>query len=249
MDPISISAASGMRARMEPLDMLANNLANASTGGYKTDREFFGLYVSQDAQSADEDGMTGSPDQLPVIEKQYTDYSQGVIRATGNPLDFAISGRGFFAVNGPTGPLYTRNGSFQLSAAGVLVTSDGMPVQSTAGTAIQTRSQGELEVLPDGTVIQDQQSLGQLALFKFDESTQLNKQGLNYFHQVEPSIKPETSGAEIYQGRLEGSNVGSAESSIRLISVLRQFEMLSKAITIGSDMDKQALQEVAKVNS
>ncbi len=229
--------------------MLANNLANASTGGYKTDREFFGLYVSQEAQQADEEGIDGSPDQLPVIEKQYTDYSQGAIRATGNPLDFALSGRGFFAVNGPTGPLFTRNGSFKLSAAGVLVTSDGMPLRNKGGGTIQTRSQSPLEVSADGTVMQDGQSLGGLELVSFDEPKQLGKQGLNYFHQVDPQAVPGGSSAEVYQGKLEGSNVGAAESSVRLISVLRQFEMLSKAINIGSDMDKQALQEVARVNS
>jgi flagellar basal body rod protein FlgG len=249
MDPISITAASGMRARMESLDMLANNLANASTGGYKTDREFFGLYVSQDAQDLDEAGLAGSPDQLPVIEKQYTDYSQGTIRTTDNPLDFALSGRGFFAVNGPTGPLYTRNGSFKLTPAGLLVTGDGMPLRSKSGGTIQTRSTSNLEVSGDGTVIQDGQVLGQLDIVTFDEPRQLGKQGLNYFHQVDPKDTPAPSDSQVFQGKLEGSNVGSAESSVRLISVLRQFEMLSKAINIGSDMDKQALQEVAKVNS
>jgi flagellar basal-body rod protein FlgF len=249
MDPISITAASGMRARMESLDMLANNLANASTGGFKTDREYFSLYVSQEAQEADEAGFAATPDQLPVIEKQYTDYSQGVIHGTDNPLDFAISGRGFFAVNGPTGPLFTRNGSFKLTPSGVLVTSDGMPVRNRNGGTIQTRSASALEVAADGTVVQDGQSLGQFEVVSFDEPKELNKQGLNYFHQIDPATVPAASDAQVYQGKLEGSNVGSAESSVRLISVLRQFEMLSKAINIGSDMDKQALQEVARVSS
>ena len=229
--------------------MLANNLANASTGGYKMDREFFGLYVSQSASEADELGLAGSPDQLPVIEKQYTDYSQGTLHATNNPLDFALSGRGFFAVNGPTGPLFTRNGSFRLNATGVLVTSDGMPVRNKAGGTIQTRSEAPLDVDANGTVIQDGQSLGQFEVVTFDEPKQLNKQGLNYFHQVDPKMAPAASEAQIHQGTLEASNVGSAESSVRLISVLRQFEMLSKAINIGSDMDKQALQDVARVSS
>jgi flagellar basal-body rod protein FlgF len=239
-----------MRARMESLDMLANNLANASTGGYKTDREFFGLYVSQDAQDIDGQGIDGSPDQLPVIEKQYTDFSQGVIHATDNPLDFALSGRGFFAVNGPTGPLFTRNGSFKLTPAGVLVTSDGMPVRNkNGGGTIQTRSSSNVEVAADGTFIQDGQPLGQFDVVNFDEPKQLGKQGLNYFHQIDPKLSPTASDAQVHQGKLESSNVGSAESSVRLISVLRQFEMLSKAINIGSEMDKQALQEVARVGN
>jgi flagellar basal-body rod protein FlgF len=249
MDPISIVAASGMRARMESLDMLANNLANSSTSGYKTDREFFGLYVSQEAQDEEDIGMAGSPDQLPVVEKQYTDFSQGAIHATGDPLDFALSGRGFFAVNGPTGPLYTRNGSFKLSSSGVLSAIDGLPVRSTAGGTIQTRSQNAFDVAADGTVTQDGQVLGQISVVSFDEPKQLSKQGLNYFHQVDPKFEPAPSTAVVQQGKIEGSNVGAAESSVRLISVLRQFEMLSKAINIGSDMDKQALQEVAMVNS
>ena len=250
MDPISITAASGMRARMESLDMLANNLANASTGGYKTDREFFGLYVSQEAQEIDGQGLDGSPDQLPVIERQYTDFSQGTILTTGNPLDFALSGRGFFAINGPIGPLFTRNGSFKLTSAGVLVTGDGMPVRNrNGGGVIQTRSSSNLEVAADGTILQDGQPLGRFDVVSFDEPAQLTKQGMNYFHQIDATLAPAVSDAQVYQGRLEGSNVGSAESSVRLISVLRQFEMLSKAVNIGADMDKQALQDVARVNS
>ncbi len=248
MDPISISAASGMRARMESLDLLANNLANASTGGYKSDREFYSLYVSQDAVDAESAGA-GSPDNLPVIEKQYTDYSQGVIHATDSPLDFALSGRGFFAVTGPAGPLYTRNGSFRLTPAGVLVTGDGLPLQTKGGGTIQTKSSSPLSVSVDGTVVQDGSPIGQLQLASFDEPAQLSKKGLNYFYKTDPNTTPSVSAAEIQQGRLESSNVGPAESAIRLINVLRQFEMLTKAVTIGADMDKQALQEVARVNS
>jgi flagellar basal body rod protein FlgG len=234
---------------MESLEMLANNLSNVSTGGYKTDREFYSLYVSQDALDAESAGTAGSPDQLPVIETRYTDYSQGLIKATDNPLDFALSGRGFFAVNGPTGPLYTRNGSFRLNSVGILVTSDGLPVKAKGGTVIQSKSQSPLDVILDGTVNQDGQPIGQLEVLNFDEPKQLNKQGMNYFYKIDPSLSGSASDAEIHQGALEGSNVGSAESAVRLISVLRQFEMLSKAVTIGSDMDKQALQEVARVNS
>src|SRR5579872_5066630 len=102
MDPLTISAASGLRSRMETLDLLANNLANAETSGYKTDHEFYGLYTSADAYDPLGSGFVST---LPVVEKQWTDFSQGTLNATGNPLDVALSGRGFIAVNGPTGPL------------------------------------------------------------------------------------------------------------------------------------------------
>src|SRR5579863_5676685 len=99
MDPLLISAASGMKARMESLDMLANNIANSGTTGFKTDREFYGLYQEQ----------------LPVIEKQWTDFTQGSLLPTGNALNLGLSGNGFFALNSPAGTVYTRNGAFQIS--------------------------------------------------------------------------------------------------------------------------------------
>src|SRR5947199_6209968 len=98
MDPLTAVAASGLRARMESLELLANNVANASTGGYKADREFYGLYA---APEADDNGST-----MPLIERPWTDLSQGPLQSTGNPLDLALTGRGFFAVDGPRGPLY-----------------------------------------------------------------------------------------------------------------------------------------------
>ncbi|HET9319988.1 MAG TPA: flagellar hook-basal body complex protein, partial [Bryobacteraceae bacterium] len=91
MDALSIAAASGLRSRMETLDMLANNLANSTTGGFKLDREFYSLYVSSEAQASSPDPTT-----VPVIEKQWTDFSQGLLVNTGNNLDVALSGKGFF---------------------------------------------------------------------------------------------------------------------------------------------------------
>src|ERR1051325_11046780 len=124
MDPISVSAAAGMRARMESLDLLANNIANASTSGYKSDSEFYTLFRSENSDS----GST-----LPLIKNQWTDFSQGTLQATNEQLDFALSGRGFFSVQGPSGPLYTRSGNFRLSPAGVLVNSEDYVVRTTDG--------------------------------------------------------------------------------------------------------------------
>src|ERR1043165_55464 len=112
MDTLTAAASSGLRARMESLDLLANNIANASTGGYKADREFYSLYVAPEAAVNDELST------MPLIERPWVDHAQGTLHSTGNPLDIALSGRGFFAVNGPGGPLYTRNGNFRLAADG-----------------------------------------------------------------------------------------------------------------------------------
>src|SRR5205085_9687154 len=112
MDPLTAVAASGLRARMESLELLANNVANASTGGYKADREFYGLYRAPEADSVST---------IPLIERPWIDHSQGTLHGTGNPLDVAVSGRGFFSVERPHGPLYTRNGTFRLARDGKLV--------------------------------------------------------------------------------------------------------------------------------
>src|SRR5579863_8008314 len=128
MDSMTATAASGLRARMESLDLLANNIANASTGGYKADREFYSLYTAPEA-------LDGDPlATMPVIERPWIDLSQGVIHATGNTLDVALSGKGFLAVQSPAGTLYTRNGSLRLAADGRLVTGDGYPVRGTGGS-------------------------------------------------------------------------------------------------------------------
>ena len=243
MDNLTIAAASGMRARMESLDMLANNLANTETGGYKTDREFYNLYVSAEATGAEH----GTAATLPVIERPWTDFSQGTSRVTGSPTDLALSGKGFFAVDGPSGSLFTRNGSFRVSPAGALVTGDGYPVRTVSGGNLKIQPSGALEVSPDGTVRQSGQSLGRLEIADFSDTSSLVKLGASYFRSAVAS-QP-ASGVQVEQGKLETSNVGAAESAVRLVAVMRQFEMLQKAAALGSQMNREAIEEVARVAS
>ncbi len=250
MDPLTISAASGMRARMESLDMLANNLANAATAGYKTDREFYSLYMAPEALQAAEAGDSPTPSSLPVIERQWTDFAQGNLTPTGNLLDVALGGKGFFAVDGPGGTLYTRNGSFRLSPSGQLTTADGFAVRGVDGKPIQTQGTGPLEIAKDGSIRQDGVPIGQLAVLDFDRSAGLEKAGRNYFRPADPQAKPAAPAeVDIQQGKLEASNVTTPETSVRLVSLLRQFEMLQKAVMLGADMNRRAVEEVARVNS
>ena len=242
MDQVSVTAASGLQSRMEALDMVANNLANTTTGGFKLDREFYSLFTA-----AENEGDETST-KLPLIQKQWTDFSQGVLAPTGNPLDVALSGKGFFAVNGPAGPLYTRNGSFQLSAAGQLTTSEGYAVRDINGQPIQTQSQEPLEITPDGSITQSGVALGQLLVVNFKDPSALQKMGNSYFLPSDPKNVPTAAvDTTVMQGKTENSNVAPAESAVRLVGLMRQFEMLQKAITITSDMNKQALTEVARV--
>jgi flagellar basal-body rod protein FlgF len=245
MDALSIAAASGLRARIESLDMLANNLANAGTPGYKGDREFYSLYLAPEAQDPRSAG--GSPTTVPVIDRPWTDFSQGTLRVTDNPLDVAVFGRGFFAVNSPAGTLYTRDGSFRLSPAGVLTTMAGNAVRTVGGGQIQANSSSPLEVSPDGTVKQDGATLGQLEVVDFQDRSVLAKQGVGYFKAQPGATATPVAEVEVRQGRLEGSNVSPAEGAVRLVSVIRQFEMLQKALALGAEMNRKAIDEVAHV--
>ena len=184
---------------------------------------------------------------MPVIQKPYTDLSQGVLQNTGNQLDLAISGQGFFTVQGPSGSLYTRNGSFRLDPSGKLISAEGYAVQGTSG-ALTLPAKLPIDISSDGTVMQDGKVIGQLQIADFTSGAGLVKQGNNYFRATDPgaTVKP-SAGSTVEQGKLEASNSGTAESAVRLVSIMRQFEMLQKAASMGADMDKQAIEQVAKI--
>jgi len=243
MDPLLTAAAAGMRARLEALDLAANNIANAGTAGFKLDRESYNLYVAPEAA----DPESPEPSTLPVVERNWTDFSQGNLVATGNPLDLAISGRGFFAVKGPGGTLYTRDGSFRLSAAGVVTTAEGYTLQAAGGGTIQLQSNLPFEITPDGTVKQAGTDAGRVSVVDFDRPQGLAKFGRNYFQIPEGGAAPKAAAAAgIEQGKVESSNVAAPESAVRLIGLMRQFEMLQKAIAMDGEMGKQAIEQVAR---
>ena len=239
MDPLTSMAASGLRSRMESLDLLANNVANASTGGYKADREFYSLYLAPEAEADPSSTM-------PVIERPWIDLTQGTLQPTGGPLDLALTGKGFFSVAGTHGTLYTRNGSFHLSPNGQLVTAEGYPVNGANGQTLTTAGSAPIEVAADGSVHQSGILIGQLQVADFPAAG-LVKQGNNYFRPSDPNAIPlPPNGTSVEQGKLETSNSGTADAAVRLVGIMRQFEMLQKAVSMGNDMNKQAIEQVAK---
>jgi flagellar basal-body rod protein FlgF len=234
MDPLLISAASGMKARLDSLDMLANNIANANTAGFKSDREFYGLYEEQ----------------LPVVESQWTDFSQGTLTQTGNPLDLALNGKGMFALNSPRGVVYTRTGNFQISKENQLANGDGYTLRDVLnqGRPITVDPAQAVTISKAGVVSQGGQDLGQIEVGSPDATPQaLSKLGSTYFSLTDSST-PAAAQADVLQGQMEQSNVPASDSAVKLVGIMRQFEMLQKAITLDTDMSKQAIQEVAKVS-
>ncbi len=243
MDALTTAAASGLRSRAESLDMLSNNIANASAAGFKADREFYNLYTAAEPDAASAD----SASQLPVIERHWTDFAQGTLAKTSNPLDLALSGGGFFLVGAPSGTLYTRNGNFRLSQAGRLETQEGYPVLSSERKPIPLDPSQAVDIAPDGTISQGGQEVAQLGVAAFSDLAALEKQGQNYFRFGVSALPPQLATPEIHQGSLETSNAQPAEAAVHLVGIMRQFEMLQKAMNIGADMNRRSIEEVAKV--
>ena len=246
MDPLTTAAANGLQTSMDSIDMLANNMANASTGGFKADREFYSTYLAPEIRNGGESTVGESP----VVQRQWTDFSQGTMIPTGNPTDLALSGSGFFVVKGPNGPMYTRNGNLQISSQGVLTTSEGYALQTTDGKQLQADSGDPITIQGDGSVSQAGNVLGQLQVVDFADSSKLNRLTGPYFQNSDPKTNPiKASNAGVYQGKIESSNAQPAESAARMVSLLRHFEMLQRAIKLGGEMNQQAIQEVARVGS
>jgi len=242
MDQISVLAAAGMQSRMQSLDLVANNLANSSTGGYKTDGEFFTLFTSE-AAGENESG----PSAVPMIQRQWTDFAQGLLEPTNNPLDLGISGKGFYVVQGPSGPLYTRNGNFRFSTTGALVTGEGYPLLQQGGQPFRANTAQPLVVSRDGEITQSGGSIGRIQVSDFQNPSGLTKYGSNYFVNTTGEEPVDATGTEIYQGKIETSNVSASHGAVRIVGLSRQFEMMQKAIMISNDMGKKAIEEVAKV--
>jgi flagellar basal body rod protein FlgG len=245
MDALSAIAASGMRARMEELDILANNLANTSSGGYKADQEMYSLYSSADASGSDD----SAPETLPWIKSTWVDFSQGTTLPTGNPFDIALVGKGFLSVRGSSGTLYTRNGNLRVTSKGDLVAAEDRAVLDVKGNPVKIDPSRPYQIDSTGTLTQDGNTVAQLSVVEFSNPAGLVKAGQSYFQTTGTGIVAVPAVAtEVHQGQVEESNAGPAESAVRLVSVMRQFEMLQKAITLSAEMDKQAISEVAKVN-
>ena len=152
-------------------------------------------------------------------------------------------------MNGPSGALYTRHGNFRVSAGGLLVNGENYAVRGQGGAAIQTQSSAPLEVTTDGTIRQEGQTLGRLEIVDWDTAS-IVKQGNSYFRPTNAGqTTPQPSVAEVQQGKLENSNVSGPEAAVRLVSVMRQFEMLQKAAALGGEMNRRAVEEVARVGA
>jgi flagellar basal-body rod protein FlgF len=231
---------------MDALDLLSNNLANTSPPGFKADRESYNLYMSAEAAEA----ATGLSSRSPLVERQWLDLSQGSLQSTGNAKDLSISGSGFFLVDGPDGALLTRGGAFSINKDGRMTTREGYQFATVEPRRFRADPSRPVEVDTSGVVRQDGQPLGQLKVVEAPDPASLSRRdGVYMSLDLRQVAQLKQTNAEVRQGHLESSNLGPAEAAVRLVGILRQFETLQRALQIGSEMNRRAVEEVARVHT
>jgi flagellar basal-body rod protein FlgF/flagellar basal-body rod protein FlgG len=235
------AASTGLLARTQELDLAANNLANANTTGFR------GSHVSFKTQmmNASADTSTRTVSSFGVLGSPRTDFSQGSMQQTGNSLDLALEGSGFFAVQAPTGVQYSRNGNFHLTRDGSLVTAQGFPVLGDKGPIILPG--GNVEISSSGVISVNGDVAGQLQLSEFDPDVPLTSLGDAYFSAPSAAAKP-AGNLTVLQGSLESSNVNPVESAVGLIEIQRNAEMMQRALTtFHNEFNKTAAEELPRV--
>tara|TARA_B100001750_G_C15281294_1_gene482572 strand:+ start:80 stop:796 length:717 start_codon:yes stop_codon:yes gene_type:complete len=219
-------------------DMIANNLANINTAGFKRDDGFYNELENDFI--LDED----------IPFNQYTDHIQGDLKSTEIPTDLAISGKGFFTLESDDGNLYTRNGHFIITKDGILEDSFGNRLLGTSGTIEVTGQNGtigDLRITEKGEVVVDGEIINKLVISNFENMQDLEKIGNNLFKASENSQGETIETENIVQGFLETSNINPVSEMVNLIDMHRRFEATQRVIRTIDELADDAINDVGGV--
>ena len=213
------SAAMGSIQQEKSMDVIANNIANAATPGYKRSVVQFEDYMSQSS---------------------YTRLDQGRIRSTDNPLDISVNGKGFLRVQTDQGVMYTRAGNLTVNKENQLATQDGWPVLGQSGPILLDEARKELRIERNGQVFDGDNQVDTLDLVEFDPETRLEKSSYGYFKAAQGDPRPVEEGkSTIEQGSLEEANFGIVEEMARMIETMRIYEAYQKTMKFFEQQDSQ----------
>jgi len=239
------TAASGMNAQQLNLDNVANNLANAGTTGYRAQHNIFRSFLAS-ASAQNGSALNQAVNNFGILGGSQMDLTQGNLEHTGNDLDLAIQGPGFFVVQTANGRMFTRNGNFQVSAQGQLITGEGDPVMGDNG--VIRIIGGPTTIGPDGTVSVNGAVAGKIKLVEFPAGTAMESVGKTYYSAPAKSDTAATK-STMSQGNLESSNVNPVASAVELVTVQRYAEMMQRALSMfHSEFNRIATDELPKVN-
>lgn len=242
MQNAELIGLSQQTALQRNLDIIAHNLANMDTTAYKVERPLFHTYLTairdvegrhDNARMVNDYGMT-------------RDMSEGALKSTDNPLDLAIQGKGYFMVSTADGERYTRNGHFNLSADGQLVTSDGDPVLDSNHSPITfAQDETDLKVAQDGSISSSAGEKGKIGVVEFANEGDLTRTGGSLYTTSETPTTPDT--VDVQQGMLEQSNVVPIVEMTTMIDVMRAYTTSSQMLKQSDDLSEKAIGSLGKV--
>lgn len=245
MENVLLIAASRQMALRREMDVIANNVANVTTNGFKRRtadfREFQMPVASEDTFRRGEDRRVSF-----VIDRGTPlDTTAGAMEPTGNPLDVAISGEGYFAVQTPQGERYTRNGALMINAQGQLVNSDGHAMLGEQGAFQFSATDTNISIANDGTVLTANGSSGKLRAVRFANQQQLENAGANLFIARTPAEA--LPNVRMQSGYVERSNVSPVMEISRMIEVNRQYQSIANLISKQDETRRSAIQKLAEM--
>lgn len=231
-----VESTETMLAHTQRLNQVTNNLANIDTNGYKREDITFWemLFTANDSRQ-----------RVGKALKIVTNQGQGPAETTGNPLDFLISGDGFFKLQTPDGVRYSRAGSFGVNNQGQLITPQGHLVLGDGGPIVITGE--DISVDQDGTFYVDNQRVDKLSIASFADGESLEKDGTNLFRLTDNGQEIEATNYKIQQGALEGSNVNTVTEMANMLELHRAYETQQKIIRTFDEMDSKAINSVGKL--
>ncbi len=228
----------GARLAERKLEVAAHNMANIDTTGYKRQRISFEEYLLPQVDGGKRTAKG---------EVVTTDFAQGDLRETGNPLDFAIEGEGFFVVQTPSGAKYTRDGSFMLDANKQLVTKEGYPVLGNGAPIVLDDTTGKgIWLSRDGNFYVDETIVGTIDVVRFDNPQFLKRIGGNLYEATPSAGNPQNLPPQVRQGFLERSNVEPIQAMLDMITLYRYYEQMQKSLQTVDALDNRAVNGVGK---
>ena len=240
------TAYSGLTVQQKRLDVVSNNLANATTTGYKKEglttqsfKDLYGIKVKDETVGYINQNI-GTLNLGAKVGESFRSWDQGSFQNTGNTFDFALSGSGLFSISftnkaGETSTLYTRDGSFQMNREGYLVTKDGDFVLGENGPIQLPTDLSELSVQPTGEIYADGQYIDRFALVNFEDYNYVEAYGENLYRAVDGATFTDAS-ATVNQGYLESSNINVVSEMVDMITIAREFESNQKVMTTIDEM-------------
>ena len=231
-------------ALQRKIDILANNMANVNTAGFKSDSVVFEEYLSPTARMTE---MKGKDRILSYVNDtaMYRDYAEGPMNRTNAELDVAIKGDGWFVIETDKGNRYTRNGHFKLNTEGLLVTSNGEPVLGLGGPITIPPGEQGIAITQDGTISTNQGIKDRLRVVQFENNALLEKEGELLF-STEQASRPAEGDTAIMQGMIEKSNVQPVLQLTQLIEATRAYVSLAQTLQQSQELRQNAIQQLGR---